>query len=54
MPGDIEALSAAIESVVTRPDEAQRLASAALQRYHARYSRAAMVQRYLQLYATLF
>jgi glycosyltransferase involved in cell wall biosynthesis len=53
-PGDIDALSAAIESVVTSPDEAQRLARAGLQRYHARYSRAAMVQRYRQLYATLF
>ncbi len=53
-PGDIDALCAAIESVVTHPDGAQQRVTAALRRYGARYSRAAMAQRYLELYATLF
>lgn len=34
-PGDIDALGAAIESVVTRPDEAQQRVTAALRRYGA-------------------
>lgn len=52
-PGDIDALAAAIESVLTRPDEAQRMASAGLRRYQAHFSRAAMTQRYCDLYKAL-
>ena len=51
--GDVDALVTEIGYLLTRPEEARRLATAAFQKYASRYSRAAMAERYLGLYDSL-
>jgi glycosyltransferase involved in cell wall biosynthesis len=52
-PGDAERLAGAIDRLLRQPDLAQRLGAAARRRARERYSRAAMVRRFEELYVRL-
>jgi glycosyltransferase involved in cell wall biosynthesis len=51
--GDAEQLASALDRVLSDPDFAEKLGSAARQRVERQYSREAMVRRYQEFYRSL-